>query len=120
VSRCRLPLTVKQILAWADVHHARTGQRPKAKSGAVVGAPGETWNAVNLALEQGHRGLPGGDSLGRLLNRHRPRFDRPRRSWEPAEDELVRTFPPQEAARQTGHTLQAVYQRRYQLGEKRR
>ena len=63
--------TLRQILAWADAHHRRTGAWPKARSGPILDAPGETWLAVNTALELGGRGLPGGDSLPRLLWRRR-------------------------------------------------
>jgi hypothetical protein len=69
--RAAPPLTVEQVLAWADAHHARTGRWPHAMSGPVPEAPGESWRAVNLALWQGHRGLPGGTSLSRLLDEHR-------------------------------------------------
>jgi hypothetical protein len=65
------PLTVAQILAWADEHHRRTGKWPSANSGLVAGAPGETWVALNAALYAGYRGLPGGDSLAQLLRRER-------------------------------------------------
>jgi hypothetical protein len=116
VAHTAKPLTVEQILAWAEAHHARTGKWPHAKSGPVVDAPGETWNGVNLALEYGHRGLPGGDSLARLLNRHRPLADQTSQRWTPEQDKLVRTLPPQEAARQTGRTMDAVYTRRCWLG----
>jgi hypothetical protein len=64
-------LTVAQILAWADAHQAQTGDWPKVRSGSVAGAPGETWQALDGALKHGHRGLPGGDSLARLLLRTR-------------------------------------------------
>lgn len=60
-------LTVRQILAWADAHHHRTGQWPHVLAGPIVQAPGETWLAVNQALYLGGRGLPGGYSLARLL-----------------------------------------------------
>jgi hypothetical protein len=69
--RAAPPLTVEQVLTWADAHHARTGRWPHAMSGPVAEAPEETWRAVNLALWQGHRGLPGGTSLSRLLDEHR-------------------------------------------------
>lgn len=65
------PLTVGQVLAWADAHHVRTGRWPTAASGPVFGVPGETWSAVSAALETGIRGLPGGESLARLLTDHR-------------------------------------------------
>lgn len=65
------PFTVKQILAWADAFHRRTGQWPKANSGPVAAGVAETWNAVSSALLNGRRGLKGGSSLARLLARHR-------------------------------------------------
>jgi hypothetical protein len=64
-------LTVEQVLAWADLHRARTGRWPHAMSGPVADAPGESWRAVNLALWQGHRGLPGGITLSGLLDAYR-------------------------------------------------
>jgi len=64
-------LTTEQILAWADEHHARTGQWPRVKSGPIALAPGETWMAVQAALQQGNRGQPGGSSLAELLAQHR-------------------------------------------------
>jgi len=63
-------LTAERILTWADAWQQRTGRWPKWNSGAVADAPGENWRAINLALHKGHRGLPGGDSLARLLRRH--------------------------------------------------
>jgi hypothetical protein len=69
-------LTVALILKWADVHFARTGAWPAGTSGPVAAAPGDTWRAVDAALQQGHRGLPGGDSLARLLARERGLQDR--------------------------------------------
>jgi hypothetical protein len=65
------PLTLEQILAWADTHHERTGAWPTNESGPVLGAPGETWKGVAAALAIGRRGLPGGSSLPRLLATHR-------------------------------------------------
>lgn len=64
-------LSVEQILGWADAHHARTGEWPKVKSGPVLDAPGESWNAVVVALALGARGLPGGMTLARLLAERR-------------------------------------------------
>jgi hypothetical protein len=72
----RPKLTVFQILAWADEHKARTGRWPLVASGAVAGVPGETWAGVNFALWAGRRGLPGRDSLARLLLRERGAVNR--------------------------------------------
>jgi hypothetical protein len=67
----RPPLTVGQVLAWADRHRRRTGRWPRATDGPVVGVAGETWMAINAALVAGRRGLPGDSSLARLLAEHR-------------------------------------------------
>jgi hypothetical protein len=72
----RPQLSVEQILTWADEHHARTGHWPHQRSGPVAGAaPGESWSAIHAALCHGHRGLPGGDTLVRLLARKRGAAD---------------------------------------------
>jgi hypothetical protein len=110
---------VEQILAWADAHHGRAGRWPHCYSGLVLEAPGESWDRINGALREGHRGLPGGDSLARLLAR-RGRGNRPRggggRGWIAGEDELVRTLPPAEAARRIRRSVLAVHIRRHELG----
>jgi hypothetical protein len=64
-------LTVEQILAWADAHRSAHGRWPRIKEGAVDGVAGENWNAISLSLVKGHRGLPGGLSLARLLTQYR-------------------------------------------------
>jgi hypothetical protein len=110
---------VEQILAWADAHNARTGSWPHARSGPIPEAPGEKWAKVHSALRDGHRGLPGGDTLARLLRRSgRDRQAAPsgRRAWTPGEDDLVRTLPPAEVARRAGRSLLEVHVRRYELG----
>jgi hypothetical protein len=63
----RRELTPEAILRWADMHHRKTGRWPNAASGPVIGAPEETWGAINQALLWGRRGLAGGSSLSRLL-----------------------------------------------------
>src|SRR5439155_668295 len=65
------PLMEDDILCWADVHHRQTARWPTEKSGPVEGAAGETWGNVNAALRSGTRGLPGRDSLAKLLARSR-------------------------------------------------
>jgi hypothetical protein len=77
--RCRAAtprLTVELILCWADAHRQARGSWPGAHSGPVLAAPGETWIAVNDALWRGTRGLPGGETLFRLLVRHGRRHRR--------------------------------------------
>jgi hypothetical protein len=67
LERKRPPLTVDHILAWADVHHGRTGQGPNPNSGTVRDALGESWYAIDYALRRGYLGLPGDASLSWLL-----------------------------------------------------
>jgi hypothetical protein len=69
----RPPLTPELILAWADDHHRRFGQWPGSGSGRVRANPAEKWSAIDDALKKGCRGLPGGDSLAKLLSRQRGR-----------------------------------------------
>jgi hypothetical protein len=71
IFRHRPRLTVSQILAWADAHFRRTGTWPTADSGAIQGARGETWRAIDSALSSGFRGLRRGFSLAGLLARRR-------------------------------------------------
>ena len=61
------PLTAEQILAWADAHRDATGRWPSSQSGPVLHAEGEHWGSIDTALREGYRGLPGGQSLGRLI-----------------------------------------------------
>jgi hypothetical protein len=61
------PLTVEQVLEWADDHHRQTGRWPDQNSGMVTAAPNEMWSGVNNALKKGKRGLAGKSSLARLL-----------------------------------------------------
>jgi len=60
-------LGVAKILAWADLHHRKTGDWPEPKSGIIYGSRGEKWSAINTALKDGLRGLPPGSSLTILL-----------------------------------------------------
>jgi hypothetical protein len=60
-----------QIVKWADAWQRKTGSYPTRNSGPIRGINGETWARVNAALIQGHRGLPGGSSLARLLAEYR-------------------------------------------------
>lgn len=60
-------LRLPQILSWASAHYRRTGTWPKADSGPLVDAPGETWAMIDRAMRYGRRGLDGRGSLYRLL-----------------------------------------------------
>jgi len=63
----RSPLTVQQILAWADDHHAQTGAWPIITTGTVLANPMEKWSNIDVALCMGLRELPRGSSLAKLL-----------------------------------------------------
>jgi len=62
----RRRLTQTLILRWADRHFRRYGIWPTVHDSRPP-ADGETWTAVNAALERGSRGLIGGTSLALLL-----------------------------------------------------
>ena len=59
-------LTEARIGKWLVAQHRRTGRWASKDSGLVVGAPGETWSAIDHCLRCGLRGLAGGSSLARL------------------------------------------------------
>jgi superfamily II DNA or RNA helicase len=65
------PLTIEQILEWADKHYKQTGEWPRVKSGDVIGIVGEKWANIDAALSNGGRGLLGGSSLAQLLENKR-------------------------------------------------
>jgi len=68
----RRDFSIAQILTWADDHHRATGRWPRERSGGILKCPGETWGGVARALVRGERGLPGGNTLGRLLEGRQP------------------------------------------------
>jgi len=65
------PMTVPEILRWADEYHNRHGTWPNGNSGPIPEAPGETWKRVFDAIKRGGRGLPGGATLKGLLGEQR-------------------------------------------------
>src|SRR5262249_46949533 len=64
-------ITIEQVLAWADAHHAATGCWPVKISGKVTTGSDETWARIDNALRKGIRGLAVITSLPRLLNEKR-------------------------------------------------
>lgn len=68
-------LSYHLILAWADEYFTLKGKWPTIKSGAVPGHDGESWSAIDNALIDGFRGLPGGTSLAKLLAAHRGAYN---------------------------------------------
>ncbi len=128
--RCRPPhypppLTLRQVLDWADLHKARTGHWPRIeeKPGDVIGAPGERWRNIDSARRQGCRGFPGGDSLARLLARKRGvpnKSDRPPlteamiAAWARAHFRARGAWPPpphRAGGRSSGRDLEGYRQR---------
>jgi hypothetical protein len=102
--RQQLPLTISQILAWAEAHHVRNGTWPAAGSGRIAESPRETWSAVNRALREGERGLPGGNSLYRLLRQEGRIHERRGRPAQPKRGLLASIL------RARGHTLAEIGQ----------
>ncbi len=72
----RPELTVEQILAWADAFHERTGKWPERKCGRVWEPADESWQNIDQALRKGLRSLHRGQSLARLLAKHRGKRNR--------------------------------------------
>jgi hypothetical protein len=69
--KCDLPrLTEAHIAQWIRAHHEATGGWPHAQLGPIPAATGETWCGVDHALNDGSRGLPGGETLARFITRH--------------------------------------------------
>ena len=102
------PLTITQILAWADAHFERTGKWPKRTCGPVYDAPYESWSAIHCALQRGSRGLPRGSSLAQLLAERRgvrnskalPRLSAKQiLAWADAHFERTGKWPKQESGR---------------------
>jgi hypothetical protein len=112
-------LTVGQILAWADAYHAHTGDWPRITAGAVAESPGETWRRVDNALRLGLRGLGGGSSLPRLLERERGILARRGRKRSPRAEQARRLrrqgLTLVEVGRRLGVTWQSVWQMLYRL-----
>jgi hypothetical protein len=49
-------------------YRQRSGRWPNLFSGKIPGTH-DTWLRIDWALRKGYRGLPGGDSLAKLLTR---------------------------------------------------
>jgi hypothetical protein len=60
----------RQIIDWAKVHHRRTGEWPRARTGPIADAPGLTWKAIDESFRAGCHGLPSGTTLLRFLIKH--------------------------------------------------
>jgi len=72
----RPELTIKQILAWSDAYHDRTGRWPNSESGFVWEVASEKWRNIDTALRLGLRGLHRGQSIAKLLDKHRGKRNR--------------------------------------------
>jgi hypothetical protein len=81
----------------------------------VAEVPGETWKAISAALRSGGRGLPGGDSLARLLRRRGRIGERRGRPPQVARHFLVRRLRAEglslaEIGRRLGISRQAAWE----------
>jgi len=70
-SLARRPSLASRSITWADAHYEETGKWPSNGSGPVLGAPGERWISLDMALREGSRDLPGGSSLSKTLDKRR-------------------------------------------------
>jgi hypothetical protein len=69
----RAPLSIEEILRWADEWFAVHGKWPNINSGLIPGTIDDTWGRIDDGLRNGHRELPknSGLSLARLLEQRR-------------------------------------------------
>jgi len=65
----RPPFDAGIIRRWAADYKEKHGKLPSRTSGPIDGSDGDTWKNVDQALKKGSRGLPGGSSLARFLNK---------------------------------------------------
>jgi hypothetical protein len=93
-------LTVTKILKWVDKHYALKDEWPKKNSGKIIGTRNERWDKVDQNLYKGERGLPGGQTLARLLAEHRG--VRHRHDRTPLSEEMILTWADDHFDR-TGH-----------------
>jgi len=63
-------LTNDLIWTWSKSFHQCIGDWPTKESAFTDPSGREKWSGIDLALRKGHRGLPGGSSLARLLAQH--------------------------------------------------
>jgi hypothetical protein len=61
------PLTIAEILGWAQRHFDRHGRWPCVSSGVIPNSGGEKWQIIDLALTNTTRGLPGPYTLHKLI-----------------------------------------------------
>jgi hypothetical protein len=96
--------------------HAQAGDPARREKIAAARRGSPRPPHVVEAMAAGRRGKPhDAETRRRMSEAHKRRGTRPPaagRPWTPAEDALVRTLPPAEAARRTGRALEAVYSRR--------
>ena len=64
-------LSAEIILKWADHHFEKTGKWPTRKSGKVLLADGENWQAIDVAMTLCARGFTNKTSLAQVLATHR-------------------------------------------------
>ena len=69
----RPPLTIDQILSWADDWFAVHSRWPNVNSGLIIGTIDDTWARIDDSLRNGYRGLPERPrlSLAKLLEKRR-------------------------------------------------
>ena len=67
----RPPRSQREVLALADEHFRRTGRWPTRMSGRVIGAPGQTWLAIDKAIKRSDAEVRGFSSLAHLLTERR-------------------------------------------------
>jgi hypothetical protein len=107
------PLSIPDILRWADSYREANGRWPTKDSGTIVQSPFETWARVDAALRAGTRGLDGGSSLAQLLAQKRgarniqdlsPLTEAQILAWSDAHHERTGAWPTAKSGRIAGRT----------------
>lgn len=60
------PLDIEQIAEWMAAYALRHGKYPTKRSNTIEESPEDNWEAVDAALRNGHRSLPGRQTLAQL------------------------------------------------------
>lgn len=90
--RIGIPLSKEMIIAEARAVHALHGVLPTRRTTLPLPTLHTTWEAINVALQRGLRGLPGGNSLSKLLQPLRAELGLDQTLSEPAILAAARTF----------------------------
>lgn len=81
-------LSISQIIIWIKNYNKRFGKFPTSRSGKIENT-NEDWCNINHALNEGHRGLPFGLSLSKLIEKHFTDYINHKKLSDLTEDKIV-------------------------------